>query len=128
MAKDIVALLLLLLPLAALPAPDTGFVEALCNVASFTAGDPFTESLSYVLADLVTVASARAGHDYYNISPYPNAFAYGHASCSGNLTAGDCADCLHAAVRAVSSACPMKIGGRAVLRDCAVRYEKYPFV
>uniref|UniRef100_A0A0A9BTC7 Uncharacterized protein n=1 Tax=Arundo donax TaxID=35708 RepID=A0A0A9BTC7_ARUDO len=52
-------------------APNTDALSVLCNGASYGAGDPFAASLAYVLS----VTPARDGHDFYNISPYPMAFA-----------------------------------------------------
>ncbi|KAI0510435.1 hypothetical protein KFK09_011037 [Dendrobium nobile] len=121
-----VALLVLLISSA--PNTADGAISVLCNGNHYTAGDPFAISLAYVFSDLAVSGSARPGQDYYNISPYPNAFAYGHSSCSGNLTAGDCSYCLRLGVGIVNISCPMAIGGRAALGDCGVRYEQYPFV
>ncbi|KAK7344492.1 hypothetical protein VNO77_14152 [Canavalia gladiata] len=66
-------------------------------------------------------------YDYYNISPYPDAFAYGHAACNLNLTPSDCETCLGVAKTVMFSACPRSIGVRTVLHDCTIRYEQYPF-
>lgn len=108
-------------------APDVTVVSTLCNSAAYTGGDPFAISLAYVLADLLEAAPDRRGHDYYNISPYPNAFAYGHAACKANLTASDCTTCLRYAEGQMNSTCGMRIGARSVLVDCTTRYEQYPF-
>ncbi|XP_009356861.3 antifungal protein ginkbilobin-like protein [Pyrus x bretschneideri] len=107
--------------------PDTNVTNVLCNGGLYTAGDPFAVSLAYVLQELETAAPAHKNYDSYNISPYPNAFAYGHASCNKNITAPDCTTCLGAAKTDMSVTCQNAIGGRAVLVDCAVRYEQYPF-
>ncbi|XP_054801595.1 antifungal protein ginkbilobin-like protein [Prosopis cineraria] len=90
-------------------------------------GDPFDISLAYVVQDPETVTPSRQDHDYYNISPYPNAFAYGHAACNPNLTASDCRTCLAAAKTAMFGACQKRRGARAVLHDCTIRHEQYPF-
>ncbi|WOL00615.1 antifungal protein ginkbilobin-like protein [Canna indica] len=128
----VVAVVLLLLgPPAPTPvtgAPNTAVVSTLCNSAAYTAGDPFATSLAYVLSDLLAVVPGRKGHDYYNISPYPNAFAYGHAACTADLSAGDCSSCLSFAVEQMNSTCGMRIGARSVLVDCTTIYEQYPFV
>ncbi|KAI3423221.1 uncharacterized protein J3R85_011180 [Psidium guajava] len=125
-AAIVVALLLLLLGVAR-GAPDTTVRQVLCNGKSYTAGDPFAASLAYVLADLQAATPGRAGYDYANISPYPNAFAYGHATCGRNLTGADCGTCLGAAKEAMLGTCANRIGARAVLGDCGMRYEQYPF-
>ena len=54
--------------------PNTEALSVLCNGASYGAGDPFATSLAYVLSELVSATPARAGHDFYDISPYPAAF------------------------------------------------------
>ncbi|KAK6141421.1 hypothetical protein DH2020_024826 [Rehmannia glutinosa] len=98
-----------------------------CNSATYTKGDPFTISLSYVLAELENITPFYYGYDFRNISPYPNAFAFGHAVCNQTLTSSDCAACLAAAKSALIGACGGRIGGRSVLFDCSIRYEQYPF-
>ncbi|XP_020576487.1 cysteine-rich repeat secretory protein 2-like [Phalaenopsis equestris] len=128
MLKPHFPVLLLLLLISPPPYPAAGAGYVLCNGNHYTAGDPFAISLAFVFSDLIASGSARAGQDYYNISPYPNAFAYGHALCSGNLAAGDCSDCLRSAVGVVNVTCHTAIGGRASLGECGVRYEQYPFV
>ncbi|KAH0461724.1 hypothetical protein IEQ34_009299 [Dendrobium chrysotoxum] len=128
MPKPLFPVALLLLLISSAPSPAAGASSVLCNDSYYTAGDPFAISLAYVLSDLVVSGSARPGQDYYNISPYPNAFAYGRSSCSGNFTAGDCNHCLRSAVEVVNIRCPMAIGGRAALGNCGVRYEQRPFV
>ncbi|KAL4588212.1 hypothetical protein LXL04_001094 [Taraxacum kok-saghyz] len=108
-------------------APNTNVTSVLCNSGIYTGGDPFTISLAYVLDELKSVTPSREGYDYRNISPYPNAFAYGHASCNQNLTGTDCKTCLDAAETHMLDTCKNRIGARAVLNDCATRYEQYPF-
>lgn len=107
--------------------PNTEVESVLCNSGIFTGGDPFAVSLDYVLKELESSTPTRKNHDFYNISPYPNSFAYGHASCNQNLTTSDCTTCLGAAKTNMLGSCQMRIGGRAVLHDCAIRYEQYPF-
>jgi len=108
--------------------PNTEALSVLCNGASYGAGDPFKTSLAYVLSELVSATSARAGRDFYDISPYPAAFAYGHAACRAALSAADCATCLRSAVSQMDASCGHSVGARAVLVDCSVRYEQYAFV
>ena len=115
-------------PRGAAAAPNTAALSVLCNGASYGAGDPYAASLAYVLAELVSATPARAGRDFYDISPYAAAFAYGHAACRPAAAAGDCAACLRSAVSQMEAACGRSIGARAVLVDCSVRYEQYAFV
>lgn len=107
--------------------PDTNISSVLCNQGVYTSGDPFAISLAYILQELETATSAQKNYDYYDISPYPNAFAYGHASCNPNATSSDCTTCLGAAKTDMLATCQSNIGGRAVLGDCSIRYEQYPF-
>ncbi|XP_057509702.1 antifungal protein ginkbilobin-like protein [Actinidia eriantha] len=107
--------------------PNTNISIVLCNSGVYSEGDPFATSLAYVIADLKGVTSSRPGYDYHNISPYPNAFAYGHAACNNNLTSLDCSTCLGAAENAMFGTCDSRIGARSVLIDCTIRYEEYPF-
>uniref|UniRef100_A0A5B7BVK6 Putative antifungal protein ginkbilobin-2-like n=1 Tax=Davidia involucrata TaxID=16924 RepID=A0A5B7BVK6_DAVIN len=107
--------------------PNTNVSRILCNSGAYSEGDPFATSLAYVLAELETVTPSRQGYDYHNISPYPNAFAYGHAACNKNLTSSDCTTCLGAAKTAMFGTCDSRIGARCVLYDCTIRYEQYPF-
>lgn len=108
--------------------PNTSITNVLCNSGEFTSGDPFAISLSYVLEDLEKETPAHKNYDYHNISPYPNAFAYGHAACNLNLTSSDCKTCLGVAKSAMFTTCQtQRIGARSVLHDCSIRYEQYPF-
>ncbi|PON63921.1 Gnk2-like domain containing protein [Trema orientale] len=107
--------------------PNTNVTTVLCNSGKYTAGDPFATSLAYVLQELLTTTPKHKSYELYDISPYPNAFAYGHGSCNRNLTSSDCAACLGAAKTAMLDSCQSRIGARAVLHDCAIRYEQYPF-
>lgn len=112
---------------AVITTPNTDATSVLCNSALYTGGDPFATSLAYVLEELETKTSSVENYNYYNISPYPNAFAYGHASCNRNLTTSDCTTCLGAAKTTMLGTCQSRVGARAVLHDCAIRYEQYPF-
>ncbi|PPD93620.1 hypothetical protein GOBAR_DD09451 [Gossypium barbadense] len=103
---------LLLLCSNVISVPDTSIISVLCNS---------------VLQGLETLTPERKGYDYFNISPYPNAFAYGHAACNQNLTTSDCATCLGAAKTVMLATCQSRIGSRSVLHDCTIRYEQYPF-
>lgn len=107
--------------------PNTNTKNVLCNSGVYTGGDPFAISLAYVLEELQNKTPASQNYDFYNISPYPNAFAYGHATCNRNLTSPDCRTCLGAANATMTATCNSRIGGRASLFDCSMRYEQYPF-
>ncbi|XVF21795.1 hypothetical protein REPUB_Repub12eG0120800 [Reevesia pubescens] len=107
--------------------PNTSVTSVLCNSGVYSKGDPFANSLAFVLEELVTLTPTLKGYDYFNISPYPNAFAYGHAVCNQNLASSDCATCLAAAKTAMFGTCQSRIGSRSVLHDCTIRYEQYPF-
>ncbi|KAL3517561.1 hypothetical protein ACH5RR_020150 [Cinchona calisaya] len=108
-------------------APNTRVINVLCNTGVYFEDDPFAISLAYILADLETETPSSKGYDYRNISPYPNAFAYGHANCNHNITSSDCRTCLGAANTTILAGCNSRIGARAVLVDCSMRYEQYPF-
>ncbi|KAK1317261.1 hypothetical protein QJS10_CPA05g00873 [Acorus calamus] len=82
---------------------------------------------SYILSDLEAVTPTKKDRDYHNISPYPNAFAYGHVACNATLSESDCAACLTSANASMFASCSSRIGARCVLYDCNVRYEQYPF-
>ncbi|KAG2405793.1 hypothetical protein LR48_Vigan902s000700 [Vigna angularis] len=108
--------------------PNTSIINVLCNSGVYTSGDPFAISLSYVLEDLEKETAKKKNYEYHNISPYPNAYAYGHATCNINLTSSDCKTCLGAAKMALFTTCQApRIGARSVLHDCTIRYEQYPF-
>ncbi|RDX84978.1 hypothetical protein CR513_33900, partial [Mucuna pruriens] len=105
--------------------PNTNITAILCNSGVYTTSDPFAISLSYVVGELETETPTLKNYDYYNISPYPNAFAYGHAACNLNLTASDCKTCLGVAKTTVFNGCPKCIGARSVLHDCTIsRWRK----
>lgn len=107
--------------------PNTNVTAAFCNVGVYSKGYPFGISLEYVVEELETVTPTRKSYDYFNVSPYPNAFAYGHATCNQNLTGSDCTSCLGAAKTTMFGSCQSRIGARALLHDCTIRYEQYPF-
>lgn len=107
--------------------PDTTITNILCNAGEYTSGDPFAISIDHVLRELETQASTHKNYNYFTISPYPNAFAYGHATCNTNLTTSDCKTCLASAKTALFGTCQRRIGARSVLHDCTIRYEQYPF-
>ncbi|KAJ1405146.1 Gnk2-homologous domain [Sesbania bispinosa] len=123
----VVAIGLLCLCSVADSVPNTNITTVLCNVGVYTSGDPFSVSLSYVVEELEAETPTQKNHDYHNISPYPNAFAYGHAACNQNLTSSDCKTCLGVAKTTMFSTCQNRIGARSVLHDCTIRYEQYPF-
>ncbi|KAF4347363.1 hypothetical protein G4B88_029589 [Cannabis sativa] len=100
--------------------PNTEVTTVLCNSGQYTAGDPFATSLAYVIEELLRDTPKHKNYDVYNISPFPNAFAYGHGSCNKNLTSSDCVACLGAAKTAMLGSCQNRIGARAVLHDCAI--------
>ena len=107
--------------------PNTTVILILCNDGGYANGDPFATSLASVIEDLEAQTPKRKGYNYYNISPFPNSFAYGFASCSQNLTSNDCSTCLSSAKTAMFGTCDDRIGARATLYDCRIRYEQYPF-
>ncbi|OIS98654.1 hypothetical protein A4A49_60852, partial [Nicotiana attenuata] len=110
--------------------PNTNLTKVQCNSGQYFKDDPFAISLAYVVAELVSTTPSCHGYDYHNISPYPNAFAYGHAACNNNtttLTKQDCKTCLASAKDTLLTSCDARIGGRVLLVDCTMRYEQYPF-
>nr|GEV39508.1 aluminum-activated malate transporter 13-like [Tanacetum cinerariifolium] len=82
-------------------APNTNVTSVLCNSGVYTKGDPFTISLAYILDELPKVTPSQKGTD--------------------------CKTCLDAAEVHMLDTCNNRIGARATLNDCAIRYEQYPF-
>ncbi|RZC57448.1 hypothetical protein C5167_004752 [Papaver somniferum] len=107
--------------------PNTNTTSILCNSGVYTKGDPFATSLAYVLSDLEAITPVTKGYNYTNISPFPNSFAYGHATCNSTLPSIDCTTCLGIAIQSMINTCSNRIGARSVLYDCSIRYEQYPF-
>ncbi|XP_062103424.1 antifungal protein ginkbilobin-like protein [Humulus lupulus] len=101
--------------------PNTYVTTVLCNSGQYTAGDPFATSLAYVFEELLIEAPKHKNYELYDISPYPNGFAYGHGTCNKHLTSSDCLACLGAAKTAMLGSCQNRIGARVVLHDCAIR-------
>ncbi|KAI9080290.1 hypothetical protein K1719_037684 [Acacia pycnantha] len=89
---------------------NTNISNVTCDEGKYTSGDSFHISLAYVVQDLETLTSTRPNYEYHNISPYPNAFAYGHAACNPNLIASDCKTCLDAAKTAMFGECLKRKG------------------
>ncbi|GAA0144304.1 hypothetical protein Leryth_013800 [Lithospermum erythrorhizon] len=109
-------------------APNINVKFALCNSRVISKNGPFQKSLTYVLDDLQSMTPSKETYDLRNISPYPTSFAYGRAVCTAdNLTTSDCNACLGAAKSVLLSTCGGRAGGRAVLGDCQMRYEQYPY-
>lgn len=107
--------------------PDTDITLLLCNGGRYSEGDPFATSLADVIQDLESQTPKRKIYNYYNISPFPNSFAYGFASCTQNLTSKDCSTCLSSAKTDMFGTCDDRIGAQVTLHDCRIRYEQYPF-
>lgn len=106
--------------------PDTSIQDKICNGNVYGSGDPYANSVSYVLEDMATVTANHPGYDYHTQSPYPEATAYGHAVCSAALSFTDCATCVSAAKSKILDLCPNSIGVQMWLTDCNMRYENYP--
>ncbi|RZC72938.1 hypothetical protein C5167_048412 [Papaver somniferum] len=107
--------------------PNTNTTSILCNSGVYTKGDPFTTSLAYVLSDLEASTPVTKGYNYINISPFPNSFAHGHATCNSTILSNDCTTCLGVAIQLMINTCSNRIGASSVLYDCSIRYEQYPF-
>ncbi|KAI6698733.1 hypothetical protein NL676_018852 [Syzygium grande] len=70
----------LLMCYAAQGAPDTSKVYRACNAGTYSSGDPYADSVAYVLADMETVSPNHMNYDYYTTSPYPTAAIFGHTT------------------------------------------------
>ncbi|KAL3725230.1 hypothetical protein ACJRO7_030270 [Eucalyptus globulus] len=108
-------------------APDMGETLRACNTATYQNGDAFIVSLAWLLLMLEQRTPYYLNYDYYTMSPYQEAVAYGHATCRHVLSFEDCSACLYYAIRHVVEDCPMSFGARLELQDCKVRYEQYSF-
>ncbi|KZV32412.1 antifungal protein ginkbilobin-2-like [Dorcoceras hygrometricum] len=107
--------------------PDTTVTTLICNGNTYLQDDPFGDSVAYVLADLMNVTPSQQGFNYYTVSPYPTAVAYGHATCSQSLANSECANCLATARGTLSTTCGGHIGGQVGMVDCGMRFEDYSF-
>ncbi|KAF7847467.1 hypothetical protein BT93_L2940 [Corymbia citriodora subsp. variegata] len=108
-------------------APHTGIVSWACNSGSYSSGDPYPNSVAYVLEDMATVTLNDANYNYYTASPYPTATAYGHAVCSQALSYSDCGICMSSVKSQILAICPDGLGAQVELEDCRMRYENYSF-
>lgn len=106
---------------------DTTVVNRICNGNFYGSGDPYANSVSYVLEDMMTVTANHPAYDYYAQSPFVEATAYGHAVCSTSLSFTDCGTCMSSARSHILRDCPNSIGVQMQLKDCRMRYENYPF-
>ncbi|KAL3753256.1 hypothetical protein ACJRO7_000622 [Eucalyptus globulus] len=107
--------------------PDTTLINKICNGNVYGSGDPYANSVSYILEDMATVTANHPGYDYYTNSPYAEATAYGHAVCNAVLSFTDCGTCVSSAKIQILYNCPNSIGVQMQLQDCRMRYENYPF-
>ncbi|XP_073152604.1 antifungal protein ginkbilobin-like protein [Henckelia pumila] len=105
--------------------PNTSVQTLICNGDTYPPGDPFGDSVAYVLADLMNVTPSQQGYDYYAVSPYPTAVAYGHATCSQKLANSECANCMATARGTVSTICGGHIGGQVEMVDCGMSYRDF---
>ncbi|XP_056172639.1 antifungal protein ginkbilobin-like protein [Syzygium oleosum] len=108
-------------------APRAGIVNWACNIDSYSGGNPYANSMAYVLEDMVTVTPNHANYDYSIVSPYPTAAAYGHAACSQALSYSDCGICISSVKSQILAICPNSLGAQMELEDCRMRYENYSF-
>ncbi|KAK3444735.1 hypothetical protein EUGRSUZ_A00826 [Eucalyptus grandis] len=125
-----VAIMLMLSPLmfnVAKGATHTGIVYWACNTGSYSSGDPYANSLAYLLEHMVTVTSNHANYNYSTASPYPTAIAYGHVICSQALSYSDCGICMSFVKSQILAICPDSLGAQVKLEDCRTRYKNYSF-
>ncbi|KAL3725231.1 hypothetical protein ACJRO7_030271 [Eucalyptus globulus] len=106
-------------------APNTSETFKACNTATYQNSDAFSSSLTWLLSTLEQSTCDKINYDFYTMSPYQEAVAYGHGACNLVLSYDDCSTCLYYAHRIVLQECPMSIGARLELRK--VRYEQYLF-
>lgn len=106
--------------------PESKLLDHTCNGEMYDKNGPFGDSLAYVLIELSN-ETPKEGYDYYITFPYPNALAYGHATCSSNVEYSDCDTCVRLAKDYLITTCDGSIGGQVEFVDCSMRYEQYSF-
>lgn len=107
--------------------PNTSFLRGSCSSATYQRGDPYMNSLQFVLQDLAKKTSTLRGYECYTKSPYPEAPSYGHAKCNTALAYTDCDACMSILVKQITDRCNQSVGAELVLQDCQMRYEQYRF-
>lgn len=105
--------------------PDTTLVSTACSDEKIQENSPYCTALSVLLLDLTS--TAIKGFDYYASTQFHGAIIFGHGACNGALSMLACNDCLNVAEDALAP-CGDSIGAQAQLKDCRIRYEKYPFI
>ncbi|KAI4325935.1 hypothetical protein MLD38_031296 [Melastoma candidum] len=108
--------------------PRLSLIEHYCNNKAYATGDLFGTSVFYVLSDLANKTPDKKGYEYRNKSPYPGYIVYGFGSCSKDLTAKACYECLVFALITMLNACPRRTGVHHKFQDCDLRYETYEIV
>lgn len=98
-------------------ATNTTVIDVQCNTGQYTASNPFTISLAFVYVVIsYTTHLINNDYSYHDISPYPDAFAYGHDKYNiNNITASDCSIHINIAIAHINDACAMRMGKEACL-------------
>ncbi|KAI4304562.1 hypothetical protein MLD38_040054 [Melastoma candidum] len=124
-AAAIAGLALLLSLGRASATPDLTIKHEDCPGSTYGGGTLYAASVAFILDDMMTTTSSFRNYDRTTQSgKYPT--AYGHATCSTNLSPSDCATCLFAAKTLVGYHCGNKITAKMELQDCSLAYDKNP--
>lgn len=86
-------------------------------------GTGFEEKRSTALSSLQSGLSASGGAGFYATS-YESVYAM--AQCEGDLSPGNCGDCVVAAVEKVEVECGGAASGQVYLDKCYISYSYYP--
>lgn len=107
---------------------DETMVYMSCNDQEYPKGDPvYDKALSHVVNHLMHEVPNN-GYSYYVTSPYTTDIVFGHAACNGQISKGNCRDCIFHSFQRVFECRVFPIGFQVQYQDCRMRSENNPFI
>lgn len=107
---------------------DEKMVYMSCNDQEHPKETPvYGNAIAYVV-DALMNETPNNGYSYYVASPYTTDIVFGHAACNGQISKGDCKQCIIDSFQRVFDCHVFPIGFQVQYRDCRIRYENYPFI
>ncbi|CAI9108362.1 OLC1v1007935C1 [Oldenlandia corymbosa var. corymbosa] len=103
--------------------PNTTIDKEVCSGGTYLAGDPYTNSVAYVLDEVMINTPYSPGYQYGVFSPFLNSPALGFGGCAQFLSPLECSSCMVAAFNEVLKRCCGYVSGAVILTDCSIGYK-----
>ncbi|XP_059626091.1 plasmodesmata-located protein 2-like [Cornus florida] len=100
--------------------PGTELLYKVCG-STQASGTGFDQRLDTALGEIET--GVENGNGFYAGS-YESVYVLGQ--CQGDLSSGDCVDCVKSAVETAQSDCGTSVSAQVYLQDCYISYTYYP--